>query len=228
MHILYVDESGQTAGEAGKYFILAGISVFERQTHWLAKELDNIASRFNPAEPEKIELHGSPMLNGKKIWRKFKRSERKQVIIDALGILAKAHPSNRIFAIGVKLGINNPIEYAYSQLVSRFDQYLLRLHRRKDTQRGIVLFDKSKHERALQSLTAVYQKEGHQWGQLTNFAEVPVFIDSKASRLIQLADLVAYAISRKLNANDETLYKIIEQRFDHDNGKTHGLHIKDT
>jgi len=226
MHILYVDESGLISGEKHKFFVLAGVSVFERQTHWLSRELDNIASRYNPAEPQEIELHGSDMRGGKKFWRKVPASERQQTINDSLGVLAESHKSNCLFAVGVSMGICDPMEYAYTQLVSRFDQYLMRLYKAGNKQRGIILFDKSKHERALQSLTTLYKKEGHQWGQITNLAEVPVFIDSKASRLIQLADLVAYAVSRKLNNGDESFFNIIAPRFDYVGGRTHGLHIK--
>ncbi|MCV5260917.1 DUF3800 domain-containing protein [Escherichia coli] len=50
-------------------------------------------------------------------------------------------------------------------------------------------------------------------------------MDSKASRLIQLADLVSYSIFRKFEFNDDEFYKIIENRFDYHNGKVHGLYV---
>ncbi|MGS0743761.1 DUF3800 domain-containing protein [Glaciimonas sp. GG7] len=33
MYLLYVDESGSASDASQEYFILAGVSVFERQTH---------------------------------------------------------------------------------------------------------------------------------------------------------------------------------------------------
>lgn len=66
MHLLYVDEAG-SAGDAGQtHFVLAGVSLFERQGYWIASELDNLVSSINPADPAPLELHGSPMLGVRK------------------------------------------------------------------------------------------------------------------------------------------------------------------
>ena len=46
MYLLYVDESGTTHDPNQQYFVLAGFCVFERQGYWVAKELDDIAARF--------------------------------------------------------------------------------------------------------------------------------------------------------------------------------------
>ena len=47
MHLLYLDESGSVSHAAQKYFVLAGLSVFERQTHWVEKNSNAIAARFS-------------------------------------------------------------------------------------------------------------------------------------------------------------------------------------
>ena len=49
----------------------------------------------------------------------------------------------------------------------------------------------------LQSLAAEFKAVGHSWGVTHNLAYVPLFVDSRATRLIQYADLVAYAMWRK-------------------------------
>ena len=67
--------------------------------------------------------------------------------------------------------------------------------------------------------------DGHEWGKLRNMADVPVFVDSQATRLIQLADLVAYAIFRKYEKGDSQFYDIIERKFDYYGGVQHGLHV---
>lgn len=227
MHILYVDESGSPTDIRQKYFVLAGISVFERQIHWLTQPLNEIAKRFNPKQSERVELHGSPMFTGKRMWRTYPKDMRKKAIMDALKVLAESHRSNRIFATVVEPSAVNeePIEYAFLQVASRFDHYLARLHNMGDSQRGVMLFDKSVHEQTLQSLAALYRDRGHQWGVLRNLVEVPTFIDSRASRLIQLADLVAYAVYRNW-CGDPQFFQIIESRFDFDRGKQHGLHVR--
>ena len=65
MYLLYADESGTTHDPVQQYFVLAGFCIFERQGYWISNELDQIASRFDPADPGSIELHGSPMFDGR-------------------------------------------------------------------------------------------------------------------------------------------------------------------
>lgn len=228
MHLLYVDESGAITDPNQSYFVLAGFSIFERQGYWLSNQLDAIAARFNPADPASIELHGNPMLVGKGRWRGYPKADREQAIEDILRIFATSHPSNRLFASVVKKAVvspHDPVEVAFEQLASRFDQYLMRLHRSGDTQRGLIVFDKSTYETTIQALARDFRTLGHSWGVIRNFAEVPLFLDSKASRLTQLADIIAYAIYRHYERTDSRFFSIIQERFDAEGGVIHGLHI---
>jgi hypothetical protein len=83
MHLLYADESGSSRDPKQIQLVIAGISVFERQGFWLCNNLDQIAARYNPADPSSVELHGSPMFGGKGIWRKVSKEERISTIKDA-------------------------------------------------------------------------------------------------------------------------------------------------
>ncbi len=51
-----------------------------------------------------------------------------------------------------------------------------------------------------------------------------MFVDSKASRLTQLADLVAYALFRHFDRADSKYYQMIAHRFDAEGGVVHGLY----
>ena len=82
MYLLYADESGTTHDPVQQYFVLAGFCVFERQGYWISNELDQIASRFDPADPGSIELHGSPMFGGRNRWRSHPKYERHKAIED--------------------------------------------------------------------------------------------------------------------------------------------------
>lgn len=229
MYLLYADESGSTRDVNQQYFVLAGFCVFERQGYWIAKELDAIAARFNPADPQAIELHGNPMVGGKSIWRQFSTDDRIRAIEDALNIFCASHPSNRLFASVIRkaaVSPNDPVEISFEQLASRFDYYLRRLHKVGDTHRGIIIFDKSTYETTIQSLATDFMTIGHRWGLIRNFSEVPLFLDSKASRLIQLADIIAYAIFRHFEREDSRFYSIIEDRFDAEGGIVHGLFVQ--
>lgn len=226
MHLLYVDDSGSVQDPQQEYFVLAGFSVFERQGHWMSEELEKIAARFNQADPQSVELHGSPMMNGSKAWRGFKLPERVQAMKDALQVLANSHRSNRVFGVAVRkssVSPRDPVELAFEELSRRFDHYLMRLHKANDTQRGLFIFDKTTRETSIQTLATDYKRFGHAWGQTRNMAEVPVFIDSRASRLVQLADLIAYGIFRHYERKDSQLFDVFKDRFDAAGGTVYGL-----
>ncbi|WP_219703606.1 DUF3800 domain-containing protein [Marinomonas lutimaris] len=227
MFLLYADESGTPGGAEQEHFVLAGITVFERKSHWLSLELDKIAARFNNQDPNSVELHGAPMLSGRKFWRKFDKEDRLNAIKDALRLIDGKY--YRVIASVVKKGAISPQDRVYStfqQLITRFDHFLAREHTHfKNPQRGLILFDKSSKEAPIQALATEFKIDGHEWGKLRNMADVPVFIDSYATRLIQLADLVAYAIFRKYEKQDNQFFEMIENKFDYFGGVQHGLHV---
>jgi hypothetical protein len=196
MYLLYLDHAGAVEDPAQKHFVLAGISVFERQTYWLSQELDSIAAWFNAADPASLELHGSQMHGGRgKKWRCFPVQDRVRAISDALAAFSRSHITNTLFGVAVKKPTDDPgaaVNIAFEQICSMFDKHLLQLHRQKNTQRGIIIFDKATYETEIQTLAIDFRSVGHTWGVVTNLSEVPLFLDSKASRLVQLADLVSF------------------------------------
>lgn len=230
MHLLYVDESGTPSFGDNSYFVLAGISVFERMTHWVEKDLNAIAERFAPDDPYRFEFHGSPMLAGRDEWRAVQKEQREQALLDSLEILRKHQGKIRIFAAVLTKGNSqgdDVIRVCFEQIASRFDMYLSRLYARNDPQRGIIIFDEQrKHEKSIQNLARNFKNTGHSYGKLRNFSEVPLFLDSKASRLIQMADMVSFAIFRKYERNDAKFFNIIQNCFDFDAGSCHGLFVR--
>lgn len=230
MHLLYLDESGTVSDPKQRYFVLAGIAVFERQTHWIEQSLNSIAARFSSADPYLVELHGSPMRSGRDGWNKHPYPERLKAIKDALGVIpASKSRGSRLFAAVIRKdacpGVD-PIEEAFTQMAMRFDHFLRRQYLKHDPQRGIIIFDKSSTEKRIQTLAREFKYSGHKYGMTRNYAEVPVFIDSKASRLTQLADLVAFATYRFNECGDRAFYDVIKYCFDSEGGIEHGLYVR--
>lgn len=231
MHLLYLDESGSVADPSQSYFVLAGVAVFERTTHWVEQNLNNVAIKFSPQDPHAVELHGSPMRSGREGWKAHAYADRIAAIKEALHVgVAQYYPKSvRLFGAVVKkssLPGGDPVNHAFEQLSSRFDLFLKRIYNKhNDPQRGIILFDKSSTEQRIQTLAREFKYGGHSWGKTSNYAEVPVFLDSKASRLIQLADLVAFALFRFHEHGDNTFYDVIKHCFDTEGGVEHGLYV---
>jgi hypothetical protein len=231
MHLLYLDESGAIADPAQSFFVLAGVAVFERTTHWIEKEMHSIAARFDAANPHSIELHGSPMRSGRGVWRIHPPADRTKAMLDALAIAKARYPRDlRLFGAVVKkssLPAEDPVEHAFENVSVRFDLFLKRLHlKHSNTQRGIIVFDKCSTEQRIQNLAREFKHVGRQWGKTKNYAEVPVFLDSRASRLIQLADLVSFAMFRHHEHSDSQYYDVIKDCFDNEGGVIHGLYEK--
>ena len=173
------------------------------------------------------------MRSGREGWKAHPLPNRLQAIKDALqaGISDHTLKKVRLFGAVVKksalAGKQDPVEHAFEQISSRFDILLKRLYaKHEDRQRGLILLDKSSTELRIQTLSREFKYSVHSWGKTKNYAEVPVFLDSKASRLIQLADLVAFALYRFHEANDNSFYEIIKHRFDNEGGVEHGLYVK--
>jgi len=231
MHLLYLDDSGSVSNPNQNHFVLAGLSVFERSPHWIEQDLNKIAKRFDNGQgnAHEIELHASPMHSGKGFWRSQPKETRIAALKDALGIARSHFPRDiRPFAAVLnkqEFAGADIIEEAFTQVCSRFDHYLARLYRNtRRPERGLILFDKSSTEARIQTLARDFKYSGQQCGRTRNYAEVPVFLDSKASRLIQLADLVAYGIFRHVEFQDSQFFGIIENCFDAEGGVVHGLY----
>lgn len=225
MYLLYLDDSGSTHNPQDRHVILAGVAVFERQPHWFSERLDSIAEKLWPANPQSLEFRGSDILGGKKHWRGIPKESRIQAYRDALGILSG---STLVYLYGASvhkaaIAPNDPMEFAFEQLCNRFDRFLGRLYKANNTQRGLIILDKSTYETSLQGLARNFRTIGHRWGQLYNLSDVPLFVDSRATRMVQYADMVAYAMRRYYENGEATYFDIISQRFDAVGGVVHGL-----
>lgn len=230
MHVLYVDDSGSVSDPTQTYFVLGAVSVYERGIYHLIKAADDCVASFGFADSEDIELHGTDMYAGKgKPWNDMKqRSEREKLVHCALGTLVENNASVRLFAVAVDkagVGPRDPVEVAFEELCNRFNLFLQRtFNRTRDRQRGLIVMDESRHERPLQALARNFRVNGATWGQFRNLAEVPLFVDSKATRLIQLADLVAWSTFRRYEFQDGRFFDQLIPRFDADGGVIHGLY----
>ncbi|WP_081472639.1 DUF3800 domain-containing protein [Komagataeibacter europaeus] len=232
MHLLYLDESGHPCDPSSEFFVLAGFSVFERQTHWVETQIDPVAARFSATNPREIEFHGAPMRGGKDEWKGVPPQDRVQAVVDILSLLADRQLSLRVYACVIEKSLfqkQDILSRSYMEVANCFDSFLKNEFRKdkNNAQRGLVILDKSNYEEQIQTLSHVFKHVGHANGQLRNFAEVPLFLDSKASRLIQLADLIAYWIFRYYQSGDIRGFEFIKPyfaRFGSPNSQMYGLH----
>jgi len=230
MHLLYLNDSGSTVNPDEEYFVLGGISVPETSVRWLSYELEKVASFYAPQASDTLEFHAAEIFSGRQSpWNKMRhKSERSAVIQKVLHTLDVAKPDVVAFACAVHKASyprEDIVHHAYEEIASRFNRYLQHINEKtKSYQRGIIILDKSSYEVGLQNPAAQIRRNGNRWGNyMSAIVEVPMFVDFRASRGIQLADQIAYSVFRRYNANDPSYFKLIEKRFDTYNGVICGL-----
>ncbi|MGH9751769.1 MAG: DUF3800 domain-containing protein [Blastocatellia bacterium] len=230
MYLLYLDDSGSVQNPNEEHLVLGGICVFEHQVQYFTQQLDSIAHRLAPNAPDSVEFHASAIFSGRQPpWKDLAKQERIGVIKEVLQVVAKSYESACVFACAVHKASypqSDPMEIAFEDLCSRFDKRLWRLRNEGENQRGLIVLDKSAHETALQKLAYDFRTLGTKWNVIRNIVDVPLFVDSRKSRCVQVADHIAYSVFRRYEAGDTSYLDIIHSRFDSDGRVLHGLSHK--
>jgi hypothetical protein len=86
-------------------------------------------------------------------------------------------------------------EQAFEQVVSRFDRYLANMQ----------------------------ERQGTLWRQIGHIIETPLFVDSKLTRMVQVADLCAYSLRRFVENGDVDLFRRTFARADRVGVRTVGV-----
>ena len=227
MHIAYLDESG-THKEA-RYFVVAGLIAFERNTHHLAREMDQIQAKYFPDWPTPVFFHASAIrAPDRRVPEPFDRlssSERANLFSDIYQLIANSHA--RIIAVAMEkasMTTTDPYERGFEEIVSRFDLLLNRINRdRGEDQRGLIIIAESSYQDNLELLARRIATEGHRWGNVNKLADIPYFAPAKNTRLLQLADFVSNAVFSNYETGHSRYFNQIAPRFDQENGRIHGL-----
>ncbi|MGH7773272.1 MAG: DUF3800 domain-containing protein [Candidatus Binatia bacterium] len=228
MYLLYLDESGNEGDAKDKHFVLAGIAVFERVTFFLSKYLDEVQTRHFPGI-QPIPFHASHIRSGMDFWRKVTPELRTKVLQDVGKVITRAkYPGAVLFAAVVeksdRLFGEKAVEYATEAICKRFDTFLInRGVEASEKQRGLLIFSEGRfHQRARIWVTG-FRELGTRWGALRCLSDIPYFASMRDTRLLQIADFVAYAVFQLYEKRDPTLIRPILHRFNEQNGTLHGL-----
>jgi hypothetical protein len=227
MYLLYLDDAGSPGNGSERYFVLGGVCVYEAQVDWFGRELDKLATPFQAANPEELEFHASEIFSRRtNPWKQLSADEARGSLKSVLKVVSESYATTCLFACAIDKtafpGVD-PVEMAFEDLCKRFDLFLNRLRANGENQRGMIILDKTTRETSLQKLSREFRKSGTKWGTLKNIADTPFFVDSRASRLVQIADHVAYAVFRRFNTGDSQYFDIIAHRFDQVDSVIHGL-----
>ena len=239
MYLLYLDESGSHTGSP--VLVLAGIALHEQDAWHLQQKLQGLLSGILPKglNPAEFELHAAEMKSPVKIVRGKKTiSNWANVPVGArfniLRTTYKAIANFRcidpkypwaLFGAVVDRTYKDREQRAYEEVLHKFDEMLTRQARISGIhQQGIVIHDRGVVEKDAQGWVDTWRHVAGRIGKLTHFTDVPLFADSRASRLIQAADFVAWGLNRYYaDTKDESWIKPLWSHFDSLDGTMHGL-----
>ncbi len=240
MYLLFLDESGTHKDSIVS--LVAGLAVHEQDAWFLQGRLSQVLERNLPKglDPLDFELHAGEMKSPQRYARQGKPSPwagipygKRMAILDTVyQAIASYEPRDSnyapaLFGAVIDADYHDQVERAYEEVLHKFDEMLTRRGHLQGQphQRGLAIHDKAVVEGDLQTWTAVWRRTAGRIGVLTHMADVPVFADSKASRLIQAADFVAWALWRYygLPARDGYWVQRLWPLFDSDKGVMHGL-----
>ena len=232
MYLLYLDESGNEDDPADKFFVLAGLAVFERTTYFLSQDLEKIQNAFFPSS-QPIPFHAGHIRSGKGFWRDIDKDKRTAVLKVLSETIANANePGVCLFAAAVEKG---PLLYgedailnATEQICKRFDTFLVRRETEaNDPQRGLLIFSEGRFDKRAKIWVKEFRELGTQWGSVKNLSDIPYFASMVETRLLQVADIVAYSVFQLYEKRDPTFIAPFIRRFHYKEGVLHGLvHIR--
>jgi hypothetical protein len=254
MHIIYVDESGDDGFSPSntyvighpplKHFIRVGVIIHDRKWQKINSEINELKYRYRI--PPATELHATEIRNGsKQIYKKTGKrkhvanwfglnypdiNDRTKILLDCcklvasfdISIIAVIIDKTKIKTSHIKykeFPKNNSWEY----LIERINLYLTEAQ----DHNGMIISDAIQHkieEDHRNFAKALYSQSMHI--DSFHFIESILFEPSESSNLLQLADIVAYAFHRKFNADDDTMYDVIQTKIFSKSGNTFGCGLK--
>lgn len=132
-------------------------------------------------------------------------TERESLIADSLDLVG-THDGLRLFGeivdkqhCAAVFGDSDVVRASFTQLVSRFDQFLSTVNRidPHSPKKGMLIMDNEpSHARRFEELLKSFRESGHPFGVVNHVIETPMFVDSRSAGCIQLADICSYSARR--------------------------------
>lgn len=223
-----------TAWLARKYLEQSKIPDFE-QMDWASRR--SAVERYRISEIFRIRKLSDPkpLRQAKKNYSRttsyihLTHDERVAALNDVADVISK-WGNARLFAECIDKTHHDPMiarrsvgEQAFEQVVSRFQRYLNNMSSNAMAY-GLLIHDNNesvskKHTEMMRQ----FHQGGTLWMSIDNLIETPLFVDSSLTRMVQIADLCAYALRRYAENGEADLFRKIFARADRSGTKTVGV-----
>lgn len=206
MYLAYLDESGSHGRLHNSAYVLAGVVVHEGDVARLEHDLTAVLRRHLADDVDDYEIHAAeihrPKRDADSPWQGLDGETRATILADLITALAAFEPEDprRLFELhGALAEPDSPGRErdAYETILNGIDDAVTR---NGGGERMIAISDVSDHERQIQIDAAEWRRVVGRLGRLDRMVDVPLFTDSRSSRALQCADLVAWALWRRFGS----------------------------
>ena len=218
VRLFYVDESRDRGRTGHHYFVglLAGGDAVARAEASLesiaAQAWDDGLARWG------TELHAAEIFNGTKAWQRGSIQQRIDLLEATLSVIGNA--GIEVIARGANMQRfeknypgSDPYRWEFSNLLERLNERLQTIG-----DYGLVISDQqNEHRDGIQRDVAnskQYRTGGYRSQKLDRILDTAHFVDSKLSRMIQLADMAAFVLRRRASRwteSDSRLEVVMER-----------------
>ncbi len=115
-------------------------------------------------------------------------------------------------------------EFAFTELLHRYHSFLERKQQQTSGEVfGMVVQDRNDGvSKRITDLAMEYHRNGTGWTKIDRIIETPLFVDSKLTSMVQMADLCSYSLRRMIDHQDFDLFSRVWKRFDSVDGNIVG------
>lgn len=254
MHIMYVDESGDDGfsktnsyakGQTPtKYYIRTGLIIHDWKWKHISRAIDNF--KYSKKIPKDVELHATEILNGRKRaynsqgkrksipnWygKNFPDRKDRYLLLEDICSLVQTLDLCIISVVIDKSKIITsvpnyekiPKDKSWEMLFERYNLFLTNA----SDKIGIIISDaieKNLEREHREFAKAIYSTSLHV--EESHFVESILFEPSDSSNLLQLVDVVSFAVQRHYNVSEKNLFERIESKLFSNNSRVEGCGLK--
>lgn len=221
---MYVDDSGTPyQNDITTHYVIAGVIVHECELTNMEKQVQQYKIQYFTGEDyqnEEIHLHEIYKSRGEFVRLSKVKKYR---LLDNLYLGVIEDLPITIIAVGIdkiRFRHSHPSwsisKAAWTFLTERFDTFVSENSSRQN-EKGLMRIDQTSNICKKETLEIVnhLRKHGSYFREIINVAEEPLFLDSKYSEGLQLADAISYCTLRHLNGYEkfDNYWKIVYSKL---------------
>ena len=218
MYVLYLDESGKDdSWTEHNNFVIGGVAVHEGQVAGLVAALDSVQQEFFPGVDAPLHFHAVDIFKGKDKFREL-GPERQTELLKRLytKIGEQPFPNLTAFATTIDISAVNQstqvLKVVFEDVITRFNTFMARQHKLGHPTKGLVIIDQA-HKDKYKAMFREFRVGGTRFGSVNNVVDIPYFAGRKDTRMLQVADLIAYAAFQYFEHQDATFIDLIKEKF---------------